>query len=693
MRREYINYPSDLPVTISYVSIKEYPIHWHNSIEILFVLKGSITVSVDTDNYELMDRELEIINVDEAHRIYSSNDDNRVLIFHIDPYFFEKYYSDIENMVFYTNSSDDGAQESEKYDVLRTFLAIILCEFIQRGDNFDEEIESTLVNLLYHLINNFHYLMYEKEDLKENEEQLERYHRIAKFIFNNYNNNITLQDIAKKEFLSTHYLSHEIKSAIGYSFTDLINLTRIEESVKLLLDTDKTLSEISEDVGFSHTRYFNKHFKNYYKCTPLQYRKKYKVNEANFEKQKKLELLLLPDSINYLNYYLEDYDRFNYENKITKINIDMASDLGEFNKTFKECLNVGDAFDLLIEDNKDILDELQEEIGFNFVRLLNVFSKDMGIFPGAKFYNFNRACDVFEYVENLNLKPLIILDDTGFTEDEFIEVIVSFLDYFNELEIIDLSSFKFQFSISMNENIRNNLTNLLENEYNLEILTDNFFVSNSIDLIYDTAYMLPFIIYNTLNYKNDLAFLRAFDVLDRQINLTNEVFFGYPGLVNDKGIKKPAYYAYYLLNKLGDTLVSQGEDYIVTKNDSEYQILIYSYNEELNNLVPFNSFSKLRGVKNTAEKKISLNITNINNDTIMTKYEISETFGSSFNYWKSMGKPKRLSKEEKEILHKASFPKIDFKYNKKSTVLNLQTKLIGYGSQLIILKEVQKHLK
>ncbi|MCS4481211.1 helix-turn-helix domain-containing protein [Clostridium botulinum] len=46
--------------------------------------------------------------------------------------------------------------------------------------------------------------------------------------------------------------------------------------MKLLLDTDKTISEISEELGFSHTRYFNKHFKKHYKCTPMQYRKSIK---------------------------------------------------------------------------------------------------------------------------------------------------------------------------------------------------------------------------------------------------------------------------------------------------------------------------------------------------------------------------------------------------------------------------------
>ena len=272
IRREYVSYPSDSPIKISYANIKEYPVHWHNSIEVLYVLRGSINVNVDTDSFEVLEKEMEIINVDEAHRIYS-NEENRVLIFHIDPYFFDKYYKDINNIFFYTNSTDDGAQEGEEYDILREFLAKLLCEAVQKLDDYDKEIESILVDLLYHLINNFHYLTYEKEELKDKSEQLARYHRISKYIFNNYDSNITLQEIAKKEFLSPHYLSHEIKYATGYSFTDLVNLTRVEESVKLLLDSDLSISDISDEVGFSHVRYLNKNFKNYYGCTPLQYRK------------------------------------------------------------------------------------------------------------------------------------------------------------------------------------------------------------------------------------------------------------------------------------------------------------------------------------------------------------------------------------------------------------------------------------
>lgn len=688
IRREYISYPPDSPIKISYANIKEYPIHWHNSIEILYVLRGSINVNVDTDSFEVLEREMEIINVDEAHRIYS-NEDNRVLIFHIDPYFFEKYYKDINNIFFYTNSTDDGAQEGEEYDLLRDFLSKLLCESVQKLDDYDEEIESLLIDLLYHLVNNFHYLTYEKEELKDKSEQLARYHRISKYIFNNYDSNITLQEIAKKEFLSPHYLSHEIKYATGYSFTDLVNLTRVEESVKLLLDSDLSISDISDEVGFSHVRYLNKNFKNYYGCTPLQYRKKNKLTEKEYEAAKKIEALNIEDALEYLASTLDDYERFNYENKLWKLHIDMDESLGEFNKDYSEIINLDDAFDLLLEDNKDLLEEIQEELHFKYARLENMFNSDMGVFPKADFYNWNKAKSVIEFLDYIDLKPLILIDNPNFTIEKYIQVLKSFFEYFSEIDYIDISKFKFQFTSVIDKSIKEALLNFLDNECNLDVLEEDFICDKSLNKIYDTTFMLPFIIHNTIFDKNKLNFLRAFDVLEKEISLTNEVFIGAPGLVNDMGIRKPSYYAYYLLSKLGTEIVAIDNGLIVTKKDDEYCILLYSYTDELENLENYEDIFTKRGKRKIYKKKISLNIENIKKSSRIITYEISEKIGSSYNYWLSMGSPDRLSKEEKEILHRASFPKIEFKYSKKNTVLNIITELNGYHAKLILIKNTK----
>ena len=688
IRRQDINFPAEAPIKISYANIREYPIHWHNAIEILYVLKGSIHVNIDTDSFEVLEREMEIINMDEAHRIYS-DEDNKVLIFNIDPYFFEKYYKDINNIFFYTNSTDDGAQEGEEYDLLRNFLAKLLCENVQKLDDYDKEVEDILINLLYHLINNFHYLTYEKEELKEKTEQLARYHRISKYIFNNYDSNITLQEIAKKEFLSPHYLSHEIKYATGYSFTDLVNLTRVEESVKLLLDSDLSISEISDEVGFSHVRYLNKNFKIYYGCTPLQYRKKNKLTEKEFEASKKIEILNLEDALEYLSSELDDYERFNYENKLWKIHIDMDENLGEFDKAYNEIINLDDAFDLLLEDNKDILEEIQEELHFKYARLENMFTSDMGVFPKADFYNWNKAKSVIEFLDYISLKPLILIDNPSFTLEKYKHILNSFFEYFSEIDYIDVTEFKFQFTPVISRSIREELSIFIKEIYSIDVLEEVFSCEKDLNKIYDTAFMLPYIIHNTLFNNHSLNFLRAFDVLEKVISLTNEVFIGAPGLVNDMGIKKPSYYAYYLLNKLGDEIVAMENGYIVTKKDDEYCILLYSYTDELSDMESLQDIINKKGKRKLYKRKFSLNIENIKKASRITTYEISEGVGSSYNYWLSMGSPDRLNKEEKEILYRASFPKIEFKYSKKNTILNIITELKGYSAKLILIKNIK----
>ena len=565
----------------------------------------------------------------------------------------------------------------------------MLCEYVQKLEDYDEEIEELLITLLYHLVNNFHYLTHEKEELKEKTDQLARYHRISKYIYNNYNNNITLKEIAKKEFLSPHYLSHEIKYATGYSFTDLINLTRIEESIKLLLDSDMSISEISDEIGFSHVRYFNKNFKYYYGCTPLQYRKKYATTEKEYDLSKQFMELSLNDALETLSYSLENYNRFNFENKLWNIHVDVDKILNPLEKDFKEYINLGESFDLLIEDNKDILEEIQEEIHFEYGRLEKMFHSDMGVFLDSDFYNWNKAKGVLEFLSNIYLKPLILLDNLDYSLEKYINILSSFLDYFTELDIVEVTDFKFQFDSRLSEDIKYNLRQYIKNYYELEVCEIDFTSKSDLNSIYDTAYMLPYIIHNTIFKGNSLSFLKAFDVLEKEINITNEVFIGAPGIVNDMGIRKPSYYAYYLLSKLGNDIIALDDGYIVTKSDNYYAILLYSHNDDVNTLVSYEDIYQKGGVKKSFERKYSLNIVNIKNSTRIITYEVNESIGSSYNYWLAMGSPDRLSKEEKEILHKASYPKIEFKYSKKSSVLNIITELKGYGAKLIVLKNIK----
>ena len=364
-----------------------------------------------------------------------------------------------------------------------------------------------------------------------------------------------------------------------------------------------SISEISDEIGFSHVRYFNKNFKYYYGCTPLQYRKKYATTEKEYDLSKQFMELSLNDALETLSYNLENYNRFNFENKLWNIHVDVDKVLNPLEKGFKEYVNLGESFDLLIEDNKDILEEIQEEIHFEYGRLEKMFHSDMGVFLDSDFYNWNKAKGVLEFLSNIYLKPLILLDNLDYSLEKYINILSSFLDYFTELDIVEVSDFKFQFDSRLSEDIKSNLRQYIKNSYELEVCEIDFTSKSDLNSIYDTAYMLPYIIHNTIFKGNSLNFLKAFDVLEKEINITNEIFIGAPGIVNDMGVRKPSYYAYYLLSKLGNDIIALDDGYIVTKSDNYYAILLYSHNDDVNTLASYEDIYQKGGIKKSFERK------------------------------------------------------------------------------------------
>ncbi|MCT8975645.1 helix-turn-helix domain-containing protein [Clostridium sp. CX1] len=695
MRREYVTFTEELPVNISLNTIKEYPLHWHKCIEIIFVLKGTVYVQIESETYEVREREIEIINEDEPHRIFSDDEDNKILIFKMDVEFFEKYYNDVKNIYFYTNSTKEWAQEEEKYQVLRRFLSILACEAIQKSDDYDEEIEKHMVKLLFHLVNNFHYLLYDEEDLKENDIQFERYHRISKFIYNNYMNKISLQDIAEREFLSSYYLSHEIKNMAGINFKEFLNSTRVHESVKLLLDTEKTISEISEDVGFSHTRYYNKYFKMYYNVTPLQYRKKNNIPEKKYEKFKKYEELNIEEAIDYISPYLEDYDRFNYEKEIIKINVDVAN-LGEdLNDYWKEIINLGDGIELLKEREQSFVKDIQKNIGFKYGIVQYLFHKDMRIYfnKNLDFLNWNEVEKLMEFMVDIKLIPMIILDKTFDEIELFLRLLESFILYFLDLYgIEEIQNWRFRTAKDLPQDYIEAAQEIFD-KYELEdIIEEAFEEDTTVNSIFDTSYMLPYIIHNFINEKKDMLFLKAYDTVEENSVMSNELFFGSPGITTLNGIRKASYYAYYFLSRLGNVLIKKEDGYIVTRHEDNYQILIYSFSEDLNEIIENENSAKHKRKKTVTEREISLSLKNLQYDYKVTMYEIGQETGSAFNNWTLMGKPKRLTDEEMEVLYNISQPRIFLDFAKKKPVYNLISKIEGYGAVLITLQKVQKHL-
>lgn len=96
--------------------------------------------------------------------------------------------------------------------------------------------------------------------------------RAIRYISGNYSQNLTLEDLAEHVNLNPSYFSSLFKQSTGSSFREYLNMVRIEESKRLLANTDYSIIDISLAVGFEDQSYFSKVFKKYTGLTPKQFR-------------------------------------------------------------------------------------------------------------------------------------------------------------------------------------------------------------------------------------------------------------------------------------------------------------------------------------------------------------------------------------------------------------------------------------
>jgi two-component system response regulator YesN len=96
--------------------------------------------------------------------------------------------------------------------------------------------------------------------------------KVLKYLNNNYNKDINLDDAAKSVNMSYHYLSKIFKDEVGKNFVDYLTELRIEKSMKFLENHSMSIKEVSHSIGYNDPNYYCKIFKKITGMTPTEYR-------------------------------------------------------------------------------------------------------------------------------------------------------------------------------------------------------------------------------------------------------------------------------------------------------------------------------------------------------------------------------------------------------------------------------------
>lgn len=97
--------------------------------------------------------------------------------------------------------------------------------------------------------------------------------QIMEFVGNHYAERIRLGDMAEKYNYSVSFLSRKFTEEVGVGFSEYLQRIRIEQSCRLLENSELRVGEIAARVGYENVKFFNQVFKQTVKLTPREFRK------------------------------------------------------------------------------------------------------------------------------------------------------------------------------------------------------------------------------------------------------------------------------------------------------------------------------------------------------------------------------------------------------------------------------------
>ncbi|ARN71152.1 AraC family transcriptional regulator [Nonlabens tegetincola] len=188
----------------------------------------------------------------------------------------------IKKYGFFSYTVNEALHLSPKEEKqIESIVENIEIEYQNNQDEFSKEIIISQLDTLLKYANRFYERQFiNRKELSNN--LLEQFNHYLNSYFESgklQENGIpNIEQIADKLSVSQRYLSDTLKKETGKTTTEHLHLFLIDEAKNILLQPNKTVSEVAYDLGFEYPAYFSRLFKKKEGISPTEYREKYKLN-------------------------------------------------------------------------------------------------------------------------------------------------------------------------------------------------------------------------------------------------------------------------------------------------------------------------------------------------------------------------------------------------------------------------------
>lgn len=262
----------DFPIELYYVDSASaryhMPLHWHLEYELILVLKGSFELSLDGKNYMVNAGNCAWIGDGVVHGgiphdcVYECVVFDLGTLLHDTPVCSRSAAEFLADENGYTGIFEAGSKQAELADKIFESM-----EKEQKG------YEWTTVGLMWQLMGSLINTKAKNISLSKNRRQIIRLKNVLTYIRNNYENPITLAEIADVAGMVPRYFCRAFSDMTGKTPIEYLNYYRIESAGERLLLTDESITDIALGCGFNDMSYFSKTFSRYKGMSPSIYRK------------------------------------------------------------------------------------------------------------------------------------------------------------------------------------------------------------------------------------------------------------------------------------------------------------------------------------------------------------------------------------------------------------------------------------
>ena len=269
------------PFLVSYQKLSEYESgsfmwHWHPEIEITYVQKGTMCYKVNHMVYHLKEGDIVFNNSGALHSGTMENQKDCAYI----PVTFDSrliygFFQSTVNSKYVDPVIQDSMlpaicidQSEPWHKPFREYLLRIIDLDEKKPDFYELDITICLQSMWRLLLE---HITYEPQASRENSLEYDRIKKILSYIEENYQDKITLNDIAGHIHLCESECTRLFKRHMNTTLFAFLQEYRIERSLEFLQD-DQPVSAVADKAGFSDPNYYSKVFAKIKGCSPREYR-------------------------------------------------------------------------------------------------------------------------------------------------------------------------------------------------------------------------------------------------------------------------------------------------------------------------------------------------------------------------------------------------------------------------------------